>query len=120
MTLLVAEYIEQQKAVPDGSILLRRCRSCGEAHWYPRRKCPLCHTFDTEWEACSGNGEIYSFTIMRKSPDGPFVVICVTLDVGPKVFVLIEWREGEEYAVGQRVTVSHALTTGRGALALAR
>ncbi len=79
-------------AAKEGKFLLRRCPECGEAHWYPRTLCPLCHKAETKWEEHSGGGEIYTWTVMRKSPTGPFALGYVKLDDGPYVYV--RFRDG--------------------------
>jgi uncharacterized OB-fold protein len=46
-------------AAAQGRFMVKRCKSCGQLHWYPRALCPFCQG-DTEWQACSGEGEIYT------------------------------------------------------------
>ena len=41
-------------AAADGRLLLKRCRSCGEAHYYPRTLCPFCGSGETEWQPAAG------------------------------------------------------------------
>ena len=44
------------EAAKEGRFLIKRCRGCGEAFWYPRAICPLCHSSDTVWEESAGTG----------------------------------------------------------------
>jgi uncharacterized protein len=69
-------------AAARGEFLVRRCRACGKAHWYPRTLCPFCTSADTEWIEGSGRGVIYSFSVMRRA-EPPFVMAYVTLAEGP-------------------------------------
>jgi uncharacterized protein len=69
-------------AAARGEFLVRRCRACGKAHWYPRTLCPFCTSADTEWIRGSGRGVVYSFSVMRRA-DPPFVMAYVTLAEGP-------------------------------------
>jgi uncharacterized OB-fold protein len=89
-------------AAQEGRFLVRRCPACKEIHWYPRTLCPLCHKAETEWEEHSGEGEIYTWTVMRKSPTGPFALGYVKLDGGPHVYV--RFRDGvtEGLEIGKR------------------
>ena len=41
-------------AAASGRLIVRRCRTCGEAHHYPRTICPHCFSADTEWIDASG------------------------------------------------------------------
>ena len=67
-------------------LMLKRCRSCGEVHHYPRSICPLCFSPDTEWLQASGKGTIYSFSIMRRAPV-PYAIAYVTLEEGNTIDV---------------------------------
>ena len=111
-------FEQQRQTTPDGMLPIRRCNACGEAHWYPRQKCPLCHSFDTVWEHASAEGEIYSYTVMRKSPDGPYAVVVVTLDVGPRVFVTMRDADFDRLRIGARVRLVAKECDAHGALAV--
>ena len=67
-----APYWEGARA---GRLMIKTCRSCGEAHFYPRAQCPRCRSLDTEWKEASGRGKIYSWTVMRRA--SPPQAICV-------------------------------------------
>jgi uncharacterized OB-fold protein len=68
-------------AASGGKLLLKKCRSCGEVHYYPRTICPLCFSDATEWLEASGRGTIYSYSVMRRAPV-PYAIAYVTLDEG--------------------------------------
>ena len=57
-------------AAKQGKFMIKRCTACGEAHYFPRSICPFCFSDKTVWEESSGEGEIYTFSLMRKSPTG--------------------------------------------------
>ena len=86
----------------EGTFLVRFCTDCGRAHWYPRTKCPLCHSLNTEWRPGSGKGTIYSYSIMRRVPV-PYVLAYVTLDEGPRMMTNIVDCDPETLEVGQPV-----------------
>ncbi len=56
-------------AAKQGKFLIKRCTACGEPHYFPRAICPFCFSDKTAWEESSGEGEIYTFSLMRKSAD---------------------------------------------------
>lgn len=65
-----------------GKFLLKSCKACGKAHWYPRVVCPLCGSDDTHWVETSGRGTIYSYSVLERA-DPPYVLVYVRLDDGP-------------------------------------
>jgi uncharacterized OB-fold protein len=92
-------------ACADHTFLVKRCVDCSEAHFYPRATCPFCHSAQVEWEAVSGEGEIYTFTIVRRSATGPYAPGYVQLKEGPRVFTNIVQCDFDALRVGQKVKV---------------
>jgi uncharacterized OB-fold protein len=74
------------RASEQGKFLVKRCTACKEAHWYPRAICPFCSSDETVWEESAGRGKIYTYTVMRKSPQGPYALGYVSLAEGPAVY----------------------------------
>jgi uncharacterized protein len=93
------------EAAKEGRFLIKRCKGCGEAFYLPRAHCPFCFSADTLWETASGAGRIYSFTIIRRSPTGPYVPAYVELAEGPRVFTNIVHCEPDRVRIDQAVTV---------------
>jgi uncharacterized OB-fold protein len=101
-------------AAAEGKFLLRRCPACGEAHFWPRTICPLCHQADTEWEESPGEGEIYTWTVMRKSPRGAFALAYLELDEGPRVYVQFRPEDNDNLAIGKRARITfHPVADGQ-------
>ena len=98
-------------AVARGELLIRRCRGCGDAHYYPRTICPFCASSDTVWEKASGGGVIYAFSVMRQVRI-PYVIAYVTLDEGPSMMTNIVDADIETIRIGQRVSVTFSPTEG--------
>jgi uncharacterized OB-fold protein len=90
------------KAAAEGTFLIKRCRSCGKAHWYPRTVCPFCVSSETEWITGSGRGSLYSFSYMRKAAP-PFVMAYVTLEEGPTMMTNIVDCDPQDLRIGQAV-----------------
>jgi hypothetical protein len=87
-----------------GKLLLKRCMTCREAHYYPRALCPFCMG-ETEWIEARGTGEIYTFSVMRRA-EPPYVMAYVTLDEGVRMMTNIVDCDPDRLAVGQRVRVA--------------
>lgn len=102
-------------AAREGRLLIKRCGSCGEAHYPPRGPCPFCHAPETAWEEASGTGRIYSFSIMRVGPGAPYAIAYVELDEGPRMLTNIVAAEGESappasLAIGDEVCLTFTET----------
>lgn len=101
-------------AAAEGRFLIKRCAACSKAHWYPRAICPFCFSSDTVWEESPGEGEIYTFSVMRRTPTGPFAIGYVTLDEGLAVLTNFVDCDLDALAIGQRVKVRFQPTEGGG------
>ena len=95
----------------DGRFLVRKCTSCGKAHWYPRTYCPLCASSETQWIEASGNGVIYSYSVMRRA-EPPYVMAYVTLDEGPTMMTNLVDCDPERLAIGDAVHVTFVTSEG--------
>ena len=99
-------------AAAEGRFLIKRCRGCGEAHWYPRLACPLCFSDDTVWEESPGEGVIYTFSVMRPTSPTPFAIGYVTLDEGPSMLTNFVDCDLSTLRIGQRVKLRFQPTEG--------
>lgn len=93
-----------------GELLLRHCRDCNQVHWFARSICPFCWSTDTDWTRASGQGHIYSWTVMRRS-DHPYAIAYVELAEGPRMLTNIVECELDALAIGQMVEVVFMPTT---------
>jgi len=89
-------------AAKQGKLLLKRCAACGAYHFYPRKLCPFCFCADTEWREATGEGTIYSFSVMRRA-EVPYAIAYVTLAEGPTMMSNIVDCDLEAIRIGQRV-----------------
>ena len=89
-------------AAARGQLLLKRCTACGELHYYPRAICPFCFSDKTEWQPASGKGRIYSFSVMRRTPE-PYTIAYVTLEEGTTMLTNIVDCDFDALKVGQNV-----------------
>jgi uncharacterized OB-fold protein len=87
-----------------GKLLVKRCRACGEHHYYPRAICPFCFSDDTEWRDASGRGTIYTYSVMRRAPI-PYAIAYVELEEGPRMMTNIVDCDLDSIRIGQKVKV---------------
>ncbi|MEY4373718.1 MAG: hypothetical protein RL219_2487 [Actinomycetota bacterium] len=91
-------------------LVLPRCVTCTQLIWYPRRFCPACGSTDIVWEQMSGNGSVYTFTVVRRGQGpykdvSPYVLAYVELDEGPRLLTNVVTDDVESIRCGQRVRV---------------
>ncbi|MEM7141131.1 MAG: OB-fold domain-containing protein [Actinomycetota bacterium] len=98
----------------DGELRFRRCTSCGQAVFEPRPICPSCHGTDLAWEVSSGEGAVYSWSIVWRPQtpafEVPYAPAIVRLDDGFDMVTAIVGCEPDAIHDGQRVRVEfHAV-----------
>jgi len=99
-------------AAAEGKFLIKRCKACGEAHWYPRPLCPVCHSDDVHWEESPGTGTIYTYSVMHRSPSGPYAIGYVNLDEGPAMMTNFLDVAPDGLSIGMKVKVKFQPTEG--------
>lgn len=97
-------------ATAEGRLLLARCDECDAVIWYPRAFCPACASLSVSWIEASGNGTVYSFTIVHRSMGRfreavPYVLAYVELAEGPRVMTNIIGCDPDAVYIGQAVRV---------------
>ena len=90
---------------------MQYCTKCNEWIWYPKAWCPYCGARSgIEWRKLSGQGTVYSFTVIRQVIDNspafqselPFVIALVELEEGPRIYSNVQEKEVE---IGDRVSL---------------
>lgn len=99
-------------AAAEGKFLIKRCTACGEAHYFPRAICPFCFSDQTVWEQSTGEAEIYTLSIMRKSPTGAYAIGYVTLKEGPSLQTNFVDCDFDRLKIGLKVKVVFKPTDG--------
>jgi uncharacterized OB-fold protein len=98
-------------AASQGTLLLKKCRACGELHYYPRALCPFCGSDATEWQAAAGTGTIYSYSVMRRA-EVPYAIAYVTLAEGVTMMTNLVDCDFDALRIGQRVRLVFSPTEG--------
>lgn len=70
---------------------LQRCNVCGQFWYYPGPVCHHCGAQDWTWTALSGEGSIYSYSVLERAKgnpyenDVPIAIVLVRLAEGPVI-----------------------------------
>ncbi len=104
------ETEEFWNATREGILLVRHCKSCESAHYYPRTICPHCGSDDTYFEQASGKGTIYSYSVMRRAKI-PYALAYVTLE-GTDISMMTNIIDCnlDDLSVGQAVQLKFSKT----------
>lgn len=107
-----AETEEYWTAARAGRLLIKDCRACGRAFFYPRAYCPRCWSPDTVWREASGRGTVYTFTVVHQNDLPPFrdripyVVAVIELEEGVRMTANVEGIDPEQVRCGMPVRVA--------------
>jgi uncharacterized OB-fold protein len=93
-----------------GELRIQRCTTCGLHQHYARMLCSHCGAQTLEWITASGNGTVYSYTVIRQNGVPPFnerlpfVIACVDLDEeGARMMGAMPSCEPGDARIGMRV-----------------
>jgi uncharacterized protein len=98
-------------AAREGRLLVRRCRPCDRAYFYPRDFCPTCWSDDVEWVEASGRATLYTWSVVHRNdlpPWGervPYVAAVVDLEEGPRMMTNVEGCDLAALKVGMALQV---------------
>src|SRR5260370_42513489 len=104
-------------AAAAGKLMIGKCLACGKTHYYPRAICPFCFTANTKLQQASGNGTIYTYSVMRRAPI-PYAIAYVTLSEGPTMMTNIVDCDLDKIRIGQSVRLVFKPSDRRPPLAL--
>jgi uncharacterized protein len=97
------------EGIRHGRLLLQQCGQCNAYRFYPRLVCPTCGESGGTWEPVSGEGSVYSHTLVRRSPtpdfyrEAPYVVALVELDEGVRLLAPLSGVQPGAVTIGMRV-----------------
>jgi uncharacterized OB-fold protein len=110
--LRVAEYTDEvhpeavYQALLDRDVFaVHTCTRCGRAHYSPRVMCPHCGSDSLEWNQSDGLGTVYSTSTISPRNSGPYAVVLVDLDDGPRLMSNIVGIAADDVRIGMRVKV---------------
>jgi uncharacterized OB-fold protein len=108
---VLPESLPFWQAADEGRYLVKKCKSCGQVHHYPRDICPFCLSADTVWQDSPGTGVVYSFSTMGQG-DAAYTLAYVTLDEGVTVMSNLVDCDPAQVRMGQKVRVVFTPTEG--------
>lgn len=97
--------------IDDGVLRLQKCTRCEKSIFRPRPLCPHCSSTELAWVPVSGNGRVWSFSVVHRAVSKafsgvvPYVVALVELDEGPIMMTNIVDVDLSTLSIGQRVGV---------------
>lgn len=106
MTELTAPYWD---AAREGRLVVQECRSCHQVQHPPLPRCPHCHSADLGWRQVSGDGTVYTYTVVRHpthfafADKIPYILAMVQLAEGPRVLTALTGVEPDRVRAGQPV-----------------
>ena len=93
-----------------GEFAIPECRECRKVIFYPRVVCPHCGSERLAWIQPSGNGAVYSTTVVR-GREGAHNVALIDLAEGARLMSRVVGLPPEEVRIGMAV---RAKVEGRG------
>ena len=95
-----------REALNAGTFQIQQCTACSKHIFYPRLVCPHCGSNKIAWVSPSGQGTVYSTTVVRRKPErgGDINVAMVELDEGVRMMSRVEGLPPAEVTIGLRVT----------------
>jgi uncharacterized OB-fold protein len=87
-----------------GRVMLQRSRTTGRIFFYPRVVEPGTGNTDLEWVEVSGNGVVYSTTVIRQKPPAPhYNLALIDLAEGARMMSRVEGVPAEQVRIGMQV-----------------
>lgn len=96
--------VEYLRFLSEGRFMLQRSRSSERFVFYPRVAEPVSGALDLEWVEASGEGVVYSVTVVRQKPPIPnYNVALIDLKEGVRLMSRIESIAPEDVKIGMAV-----------------
>lgn len=94
-----------------GELRFQRCTSCGTFRHPPRELCAECRSFDWEWARSTGQGTVFTYTIVERALHPafagatPYAAAVVELAEGVRLLSRVVDRPPEQLRIGMPVLV---------------
>lgn len=95
-------------ALKAGAFQIQRCGTCTKHVFYPRVICSHCGSPNLAWVTPSGNGTVYSTTIVRRKPDagGDLNIALIDLEEGVRMMSRVDGIPFDQISIGMAVKAS--------------
>lgn len=91
----------------EGTLIGQTCSGCSACYFPVAERCPACGSAAVTSRRLSGEGAVYSWTVVRRPPPGltaPYVVAWVDTPEGPRLFGQVA-ADPERLRTGMQVSV---------------
>lgn len=94
-----------------GELRFQRCKGCGTFRHIPRELCAECGSFDWEWARSTGEGTVFSYTIVARALHPafaratPYAAVVVELQEGVRILSNVVDCAPEALRIGMPVRV---------------
>ncbi len=94
-------------------VRVQRCADCGTFRHVPKEICPACQSAEAMWSPIAGEGEVYTFTIVRRAPtpayaaDVPYALVHVAMKEGFRVVAGLPGIDPTDVRIGLPVRVTY-------------
>ena len=111
LPVLLPESAEYWQAARRHELVFQKCRSCRQEIFFPRLICHKCLSGDLEWFKSTGQGIVYSYTIIHQvshesfAPDVPYVYAIIELEEGIRMISNIINTDPSKVRIGMNVKV---------------
>ncbi|MFG2939580.1 Zn-ribbon domain-containing OB-fold protein [Streptomyces sp. NPDC048282] len=98
-------------------VRVQRCDACGVHRYVPKEICPSCQATAAAWAPVSGDGHIYTYSVVRRGPTkayqatAPYVIAHVTMAEGFRMVGGLLDVDPEKVAIGDPVRVRYVDAT---------
>ncbi len=96
---------QYQDLLKQGKFQIQQCQNCNKHVFYPRMICPHCGSDQLSWVEPTGQGTVYSTTVVRRKPEdgGNYNVALIDLEEGVRMMSRVEKVAAEDVYIGQKV-----------------
>ncbi|MAJ58852.1 MAG: hypothetical protein CBC48_02130 [bacterium TMED88] len=94
-----------------GELRFQKCDGCGSWRHVPRELCAECGSWDWSWQASSGRGKVFSWTVVDRAlhPDFaesvPYAAVIVEMDEGVRLLSQVLGVEPSQLEIDLEVEV---------------
>lgn len=100
-----------------GTLHFQRCSDCNAWRHVPREICPECNSWNWAWEASSGRGKVFSWTVVARAlhpafqDDVPYAPVIVEMDEGVRLLTRITDVAADALEIDMPVEVAFEAAT---------
>jgi hypothetical protein len=100
-----------------GTLHFQRCKDCSSWRHVPREMCAECGSWSWDWEASTGRGRVFSWTVVARAlhpafqDDTPSAPVIVEMDEGMRLLTQITDVAPDELEIDMLVEVAFDAVT---------